>query len=112
MVQLDNLIIVSQLQFLLFFFLGYFFFLKKILPIISIELKFKQKVLLHHMNWLYNNINKLVFYRTSSFTLLARFKSYVDFFYYNVSTKRNIFYGVYGIDLLSIKSQYLNRRKI
>ena len=46
MVQLDNLIIVSQLQFLLFFFLGYFYFLKKILPIISMELKLKQKVLL------------------------------------------------------------------
>src|SRR5689334_15298271 len=110
MVQLDNLIVVSQLQFLFFFFFGFFFFLKKIFPILSLELKFKQKVLLAHMNWLYNNINKLVFYRRSSFSLLVRFKSFLEFFYNSFTRKRNIFYGVYGIDLLSIRSQYLNRR--
>jgi hypothetical protein len=109
MVQLDNLIIVSQLQFLVFFFLGYFFFLKKILPIISMELKFKQKVLLSHMNWLSKNINKLIFYKHSYFNLLVKFKSLLEFF--NTFTKkRNFFYGVYDIDLLSIRYQYLNRR--
>jgi hypothetical protein len=109
MVQLDNLIIVSQLQFLLFFFLGYFFFLKKILPIISMELKFKQKLLLSHMNWLSNNINKLIFYKRSYFNLLVKFKSLLEFFNTFIK-KRNFFYGVYDIDLLSIRYQYLNRR--
>jgi hypothetical protein len=110
MVQLDNLILVSQLQFLLFFFIGYFFFLKKILPIISIELKFKQKILLSHMYWFTNNINKLVFYRHSYFSLLVKFKSLLEFFNIFIR-KRNVFYGVYDIDLLSIKFQYLNKNR-
>ncbi len=109
MPQIDIFIVVSQLQFLFFFFLGYFFFLKKLLPLISLEMKFKQKVLLSHMNWFAKNVRKLVFYKDSYATLLVRFKSLLEIF--NVFTrKRNLFYGIYDIDLMLLRFQYFKKK--
>jgi hypothetical protein len=109
MPQIDIIIIVSQLQFLLFFFLNYFFFLKKVLPLISIKIKVKQKLLLSHINWFSNNINKLIFYRDSYYSLLVKYRSILNFT--NLFTcKHNIFYGIYNIDLLLIRSKYLNKK--
>jgi len=105
MPQIDIYIVVSQLQFLLFFFIGYFFFLKKILPLISLEMKFRQKVLLFHMNWFTNNINQVVFYKKAYSTLLVRFKLLLEIFNFIIK-KRNIFYGIYDIDLMLVRFQY------
>lgn len=105
MPQIDIFIVVSQLQFLLFFFLGYFLFLKKILPLISLEMKFKQKVLLYHMNWFTNNVNQTIYYRESFSTLLVKFRSLLEIFNFIIK-KRDVFYGIYDIDLMLVRFQY------
>lgn len=74
------------------------------------ELKFREKILLSHMRWFSNNLNNIIFYKHSYFSLLVKFRSLLYFF--NIFTKKkNIFFGIYDIDLLSIKFQYLNRKK-
>ena len=56
MPQLDGLIIQSQVNFFLFFFLGYFFFLKYILPLISFFFKLKHKLIISNLVWfMYQN---------------------------------------------------------
>ncbi len=109
MPQIDIFIVVSQLQFLFFFFLGYFFFLKKLLPLLSLEMKLKQKILLSHMNWFVNNVDKLIFYKDSYSSLLVRFKSLLEFFYL-FTKKRSFFYGIYDIDLILVRFQYLKKK--
>ena len=105
MPQIDIFIVVSQLQFLLFFFLGYFYFLKKILPLISLEMNFRQKVLLFHMNWFANNINQTIYYRETFSTLLVKFRSLLEIFNFIIK-KRDLFYGIYDIDLMLVRFQY------
>ncbi len=105
MPQIDIYIVVSQLQFLFFFFVGYFFFFKKILPLISLEMKFRQKVLLFHMNWFTSNINQIVFYKEAYSTLLVKFRSLLEIFNFIIK-KRNAFYGIYDIDLMLVRFQY------
>jgi len=110
MPQLDGLIIQSQLNFFLFFFIGYFFFLKFILKLISFFFKLKHKLIISNLNWFNKNFNMLIFYRKnflfSLFKLVNLFKI-VGFF----KNKTFIFFNLYLFDYLMIKNTS-NKKKI
>lgn len=109
MPQLDGLIIQVQLNFFFFFFLGYFFFLKYILPLISFFYKLKHKLVISNLTWFSKNFNLLIFYRKhflfSLFKIVNLFKI-VSFF----KNKTFIFFNLYLFDYVMIKNS-LNKKK-
>jgi hypothetical protein len=105
MPQLDILIVSSQTFFVIFFWLGYFTFLKTILPLLSMEMKMKQKRILSHLLWYKNNLNRTIYFRLPFGKLLVKTRgllSCIDI----IVAKKNVFFGVYPIDLLFIKHRY------
>jgi len=110
MPQLDGLIIQSQVNFFLFFFIGYFFFLKYILPLISFFFKLKHKLVVSNLNWFSNNFNMLIFYRKNFlfglFKLVNMFKV-VSFF----KNKTFIFFNLYLFDYLMVKNAVDKKNK-
>ena len=110
MPQLDGLIIQSQLNFFLFFFIGYFFFLKFILPLISFFFKLKHKLIISNLNWFNKNFNMLIFYRKnflfSLFKLVNLFKI-VSFF----KNKTFIFFNLYLSDYILVRNIINSKKK-
>lgn len=109
MPQLDGLIIQSQVNFFLLFFVGYFFFLKYILPLISFFYKLKHKLIISNLNWFSKNFDLLIFYRKnflfSLFKLVNLFKI-VSFF----KNKTFIFFNLYLFDYIMVKN-ILSKKK-
>lgn len=109
MPQLDGLIIQSQINFFLLFFIGYFFFLKYILPLVSFFLKLKHKLIISNLNWFNHNFSLLIFYRKhflfSLFKLVNLFKI-INFF----KNKTFIFFNLYLFDYLMLKN-VLNKKQ-
>jgi len=109
MPQLDGLIIQSQVNFFLFFFLGYFFFLKYILPLISFFFKLKHKLIISNLVWFSKNFNLLIFYRKtflfSLFKLVNMFKI-VRFF----KNKTFIFFNLYLFDYIMVKNSLAKKK--
>jgi hypothetical protein len=104
MPQLDFLILSSQTSFVIFFWFGYFLFIKNILPLLSIELKSKQKFVYSNILWLKNNVFRTLFFSLPFGRLLTKTKRMifsVDF----IVLKKNIFFGIYNVDLLYIKDK-------
>lgn len=110
MPQLDYLILQSQLNFLILFFIGYFFFLKFILPVISFSLKLKHKLVLSNLNWFHSNFNYLIFYKKNFlFTLL---KLVNLFKVLNLLRNKNfIFFNLYSFDYLLTQSFFSKKKK-
>lgn len=109
MPQLDGLIIQSQINFFIFFFVGYFFFLKYILPLVSFYMKLKHKLIISNLLWFGKNFNLLIFYRKfflfSLFKIVNMFKI-VNFF----KNKTFIFFNLYLADYVAVNNS-LTRKK-
>lgn len=104
MPQLDLLIFSTQLSFVFLFFFGYFLFIKNILPLVSMEMKFKQVKLLSHLFWFKNNLNKTIFFRLPFGKLLVKTRGVlnsIDFIF----SKKQVFFGIYQPDLLFLKQK-------
>jgi hypothetical protein len=104
MPQLDLLIFSTQLSFVFLFFFGYFIFIKNILPLVSMEMKFKQIKLLSHLFWFKHNLNKTVFFRLPFGKLLVKTRGIlnsIDFIF----SKKQVFFGIYQPDLLFLKQK-------
>lgn len=102
MPQLDFLILSSQIAFIIVFIFGYFVFLKTLLPLLSMEMKLKNKLLLSNMLWLKKNLPETNFFRFpfSKFMIKTRgMLNVVNF----IVVKKKIFFGIYPMDLYYIK---------
>lgn len=102
MPQLDFLIVSSQVAFVFFFIFGYFVFIKTTLPLISTEMKLKNKKILNQMKWLKVNLPKSKFVRFPFSKLMSKTRGMlnsVDI----IIAKKKIFFGIYSIDLYYIK---------
>ena len=110
MPQLDYLILQSQLNFLILFFIGYFFFLKFILPVISFSLKLKHKLVLSNLNWFHSNFNYLIFYKKNFlFTLLKLVNLFKVFNLF--SYKNFIFFNLYFFIFFLKKFFFFKKKK-
>jgi hypothetical protein len=104
MPQLDFIIFSTQTSFVFFFWIGYFIFLKTILPLVSMEMKLKQKRLLRSLFWFKNNLKKTLFFRLPLGKLLVKTRGIlnsVDFIF----SKKQVFFGIYQPDLLLLKQR-------
>lgn len=107
MPQLDLLIFSSQVSFVFLFWLGYFIFIKTILPLVSMEMKLKQVKLLNNLFWFKHNLNKTVFFRLPFGKLLVKTRGIlnsIDFIF----SKKQVFFGIYQPDLLFLKQKNKN----
>jgi hypothetical protein len=102
MPQLDILILSSQIAFVFFFRLGYFLFIKTILPLISMEMKLKNKRILKNMLWFKENLPKTIFFKLPYGKLLVKTRGILNSIDIIV-TKKKVFFGIYSIDLFYIK---------
>lgn len=102
MPQLDILILSSQTAFVLFFWLGYFVFIKTILPLISIEMKLRNKIILNEMLWFKENLPKTLFFKLHFSKLLVKTRGMLKVIEIIVH-KKKIFFGIYPIDLYYLK---------
>ena len=109
MPQLDFLIMTSQTIFLFIFLIGYVFFIKNILPMISFEIKLKELLEFSYLRWFDLNQSKLI---TMDKVLLSSLKSVNSIFDFlnHMMKARNLLYGFsYGYDLISLRSAYRSK---
>ena len=102
MPQLDYLILSSQIAFVVVFIFGYFVFLKTLLPLISMEMKLKNKRILKQMLWLKKNLPETNFFRFPFSKLMIKTRGMLNVINYIV-VKKNVFFGIYPMDLYYIK---------
>jgi hypothetical protein len=110
MPQLDFLIIGNESFFIFFFMLGYFFFVKNILSIISFELKLKTKLEIYYLQWISKNMNILNESDIFFLDLLIKLQNLINIFDLIISPKKLLF-GIYKTDLLYLKLKYSNLQK-
>jgi hypothetical protein len=108
MPQLDPLILSTQTLFVVFFWFGYFLFIKTLLPLISLEIKIKQKRILFYILWFKHNLNNTLFFKLSFGKLLVKTRGLLNCIDIIVA-KKSVFFGVYPIDLLFIKQKYQSK---
>jgi len=101
---MDLLIFSTQTSFLIVFWIGYFIFIKTLLPLVSMELKIKQKIILNNLKWLKANINKVLFFRLPHGKLLIKTRGML-LSSEPLLNKRKVFFGVYPMDMLLIKQK-------
>jgi len=104
MPQLDFLIFSVQVFFVIFFWLGYFIFAKTLLPLISMEMKLRQKRILNNLYWFKNNLSKTLFFKLPFGKLLVKTRGIlnsIDF----ILAKKQVFFGIYQPDLLFLKQK-------
>jgi hypothetical protein len=114
MPQLDVLIMGSQTFFLVPFFIGYFVFLKYILPILSFEIKRNRVLYNNIMRWFDKNIHYLFnSTKNDKYSIEGLYKlSYIVDIFISYNTKKNILFGLlYNYDLLLLRSKYRLRRE-
>jgi len=102
MPQLDLLIFKTGSFFAIFFLLGYFFFLKHILSIITFELKYKSLIELYYLDWLstyYLRICETNSLILKSLLAVLRCLQYVQL----ILSPQVFVFGVYNSDLLVLK---------
>jgi hypothetical protein len=105
MPQLDPLVLSTQTAFVVVFWLGYFLFIKTLLPLISMEMKIRQKRILTNMLWFKQNLPKTIFFRLPFGKLLVRTRGILNIVDLIVLRKK-IFFGIYPVDLLYIKHRH------
>jgi hypothetical protein len=104
MPQLDIIIFSSQTFFVFLFWIGYFVFIKTILPLVSMEMKLKQKRLLSNILWFKSNLSKTLFFRLQFGKLVIKTRGLlnsIDFIIF----KKQVFFGIYQPDLLFLKQK-------
>jgi hypothetical protein len=104
MPQLDFIIFSTQTSFVFLFWLGYFVFLKTILPLVSMEMKVKQKRLLRSLLWFKSNLQKTLFFRLPFGKLLVKTRGVLNCIDY-IFSRKQVFFGIYQPDLLFIKNK-------
>jgi hypothetical protein len=104
MPQLDLYIFYVQVSFVFLFWIGYFIFIKTILPLISMELKLKQVKLLNNLLWFKTYLNKGVFFKRPFVRLVARTRGLLNSIDY-LLPKKHVFFGIYLPDLLVLKER-------
>ncbi len=102
MPQLDPLILSTQSAFVIFFWLGYFVFIKTILPVISMEMKLRNKRILNEMLWFKENLSKTLFFKLSFSKLFVKTRGMLNSVDIIVG-KKKVFFGIYLIDLYYLK---------
>jgi hypothetical protein len=102
MPQLDILIFSTQVSFVFLFWIGYFIFIKTILPIVSMEMKLRSKRLLSNLIWFKQNLNNVLFFRLPLGKLLVKTRGMLNSVD-NIFAKRKVFFGIYQQDLLLLK---------
>lgn len=105
MPQLDLLILQSQVNFFVVFFIGYFIFLKYVLPIISFFLKMKYKLIVSNLNWLKLNSQHLIFYKKSFLVSLIKLSSLFQLIDY-IERDRFVFFNLYSFDYYFVRTVY------
>lgn len=109
MPQLDFLIMTSQTIFLFIFLIGYVFFVKNILPMVSFEIKLKELLEFSYLNWFDYSQSRIIMMDK---VLLSSLKSvnFIFDFVTNMMKSRNLLYGFsYGYDLISLRSAYRSK---
>ena len=107
MPQLDIIIFHIQVSFVCIFFVGYFIFLKTILPLVTMELKLKNVKLLNNLLWFKTYLNKGIFFKRPFVRLVARTRGLLNSLDF-VLPKTHIFFGIYPSDLLILKNKENN----
>lgn len=102
MPQLDPLILSTQTAFVFFFWLGYFLFIKTILPLVSMEMKLRNKRILSEMLWFKENLSKTLFFKLPFSKLFVKTRGMLNSIEIVVS-KKKVFFGIYPIDLYYLK---------
>lgn len=105
MPQMDLLILSSQISFVILFWFNYFIFLKTILPLISLEMKLKQKLILKNILWFKKNLLKTIFFKRSITKLTIKVRGVLRIIDL-ITIKKQIFFGIYTLDLLFLKQKY------
>ena len=108
MPQLDFIIFSTQTSFVFLFWLGYFIFIKTILPLVSIEMKLKQKRLLKQLFWFKLNLSKTLFFRLPFGKLLVKTRGVLNSMDF-IFSKKQVFFGIYQPDLLFVKQKNKNK---
>jgi len=109
MPQLDLLILSSQSIFLVFFLIGYVFFMKNILPMVSFELKMKELLEISYLSSVDQLVQKTVTY-DKSFLITMKLINNIYNFIIKLSTNKYIIYGyTYGFDLISLRHGYRSK---
>jgi len=111
MPQMDSIMFAAQALFIFVFLIGYILFIKLILPIVGFEIKLKQLLPLHLLNWFDKHQKRL--YTPYSFLELMLFNQVkrllVSFTPYLKHV--NIRYsGVYYNDFLYLRSKYKKKK--
>lgn len=108
MPQIDFFILNSQINFIIFFFLGYFFFLKYILSYIAFMSKINYLLVLTNLSWFENNntISDDCFSFIETSEYVSMFIDKINSFI--LKTKKNLYinYNIYLQDYLLIRKTY------
>lgn len=110
MPQLDGLIFQSQVNFVFLFFLGYFVFLKYLLPLVIFLLKIKNKLIISNLNWFNNNFNLLIVYKKNFVSGCFKLVNLFALVSY-LKNKTFIFFNLYLFDYLLAKNIYKKKNK-
>jgi len=104
MPQLDFTIFSMQLFFVFLFFFGYFLFIKSILPLVSMEMKLKNKRILSSITWFKSSLIKTFFFNLFFGKLVVKTRGLLNSID-NVIFKKQVFFGIYQPDLLFLKQK-------
>jgi len=109
MPQLDLLILSAQSIFLVFFLIGYIFFMKNILPMVSFELKMKELLEISYLICVDQLVQKTII-KDKSFLITMKLINTIYNFIIKLSTNRYIIYGyTYGFDLVALRHGYRSK---
>jgi hypothetical protein len=105
MPQLDLLIVSYEFIFIVFFMIGYFFFLKNFLSIIAFELKIKNKLEIYFLSWINKNLNNVLYSEYLILNILIVLFNIININTLIISTNK-LLYGLYRTDLLLLLYKY------
>jgi len=99
---MDITVFSSVTIYLMFFWVGYIVFLKLILPIIALEMKLKNKLILSQMLWFKKNLHRINFFRLPHTRLMRRTRNLMKSAEI-LTEERKIFFGLYPMDIFIIR---------
>lgn len=109
MPQLDMIMFFSQINFLFIFFLGYFLFLKYILPILSFEIKLKGLVELNYLKWFSVYKNNLIINPKIYLSLIRNLNIFFKYFLFLGNARTYVFGLWYNQDITYLRHSYRNK---
>jgi hypothetical protein len=105
MPQLDLLIVSYEFIFIVFFMIGYFFFLKNFLSIIAFELKIKNKLEIYFLSWINKNVSNALYSEYLILNILIVLFNIININSIIISSNK-LLYGIYRTDLLLLLYKY------